>query len=120
MRKRGTSLDLRRLRGTPGREVDTSQGEQELGWNPDLVTKDSRPQASFNLLLCFWVRKMGRMLIIVGIKETTYINTIQMLLHMENFSLSCPDRQKPFPVGVKSETENSAKNLSVNGCSLGH
>ena len=110
-------MDSGRLGGTHGREVDTSLGKQELGWNPDLVTKGSRPQAPLNLLLSFRISKMGRMLIIVGIEETAYINTIQTLPHKKNIGLSSPESQllKQFPAGLKRETEHSAKNLSVNG-----
>lgn len=85
--------------------MDISLRKQELGWNPDLVTKSSRPQAPLNLLLSFWISKMGRMLITVGIEETAYINTIQMLLHKKNFGLSSPESQllKQFPVELKRE-----------------
>lgn len=41
----GNKLGLGTLGGTCQREADSSLGEQELGCNPDLVTKDLRPQA---------------------------------------------------------------------------
>ena len=68
---------------------------------------------------------MGKMFITVGVEETLslslyiyiYINTVQMLLCKKNFDPRSPESQllKQFPVGLKRETEHSAKNLSVNG-----